>query len=210
MYAGKTEIPVSHGQLEAIYRPSREDAERVALVLHPHPVYGGTMHNPVVFHCAKALEAAGYETLRINFRGVGESTGSWDEGRGEYDDARDALDFLLEAQPNASDVLVAGYSFGSAIGMRLGCDDDRVRRLVAVATPVGLLGLEFLSSCAKPKLFVHGSADDLAPLAPLRELVSNGVAPPAELTVIDGASHFFETGRDQLTESVRAWAARDA
>lgn len=210
MYAGKTEIPVSHGQLEAIYRPSREDAERVALVLHPHPVYGGTMHNPVVFHCAKALEAAGYETLRINFRGVGESSGSWDDGRGEYDDARDALDFLMQAQPNAESVLVAGYSFGSAIGMRLGCEDDRVHRLVAVATPVGLLSLDFLASCGKPKLFVHGSADDLAPLAPLRDLVASGVAPPADLTVIDGASHFFETGRDELSECVRTWASRDA
>ncbi len=210
MYAGKTEIPVSHGRLEAIYRPDREDAERVALVLHPHPVYGGTMHNPVVFHCAKALEAAGYETLRFNFRGVGESTGTWDEGRGEYDDARDALAFLLAAQPNASDVLVAGYSFGSAIGMRLGCESDRVARAIAIAMPIGLLGVDFLASCRKPKLFVHGSADELAPLAPLQDLVANGVAPPVKLEVIEGASHFFESGRDELVEAIHSWAAEHA
>ena len=164
MFAGKTLIPVSHGGLEAIYKPGSTDGERVALVLHPHPVYGGTMHNPVVFHCAKALEAAGFETLRINFRGVGESTGQWDEGRGEFDDASAALDFLLESQTKARDILVVGYSFGSAIGLRLGAEDARVTRLIAVATPVGLLDLGFLTDCSKPKLFVHGSDDELAAL----------------------------------------------
>lgn len=207
MYAGKTMIPVEHGQLEAIYRPTRTDAERVALILHPHPVYGGTMHNPVVFHCAKGLEAAGIETLRINFRGVGESTGAWDEGRGEYDDAVAALDFLLAQQPNASEVFVAGFSFGSAIGLRLGCQDARVHRLVAIATPVGMLDLGFLSDCSKPKLFVHGSLDDLAPLGPLRTLAEESVAPPADLHVIDGATHFFDSGRDELAEAIRTWAS---
>lgn len=206
MFAGKTLIPVSHGGLEAIYKPGSTDAERVALVLHPHPVYGGTMHNPVVFHCAKALEAAGFETLRINFRGVGESSGQWDEGRGEFDDASAALDFLLESQTKARDILVAGYSFGSAIGLRLGAEDARVTRLIAVATPVGLLDLGFLASCSKPKLFVHGTDDELAALGPLRQLLEESVAPPADLRVIDGASHFFETGRDELGEAVRTWA----
>ncbi len=206
MFAGKTHLPVPHGQLEAIYRPDRTDAERVALVLHPHPVYGGTMHNPVVFHCAKALEAAGFETLRINFRGVGESTGEWDAGRGEFDDASAALDFLLDAQSQARDVVVAGYSFGSAIGLRLGCTDARVSRLIAVATPVGLLDLGFLSDCTKPKLFVHGSADELAPLGPLQQMVDGAVAPPADLHVIEGASHFFESGREELGDAVRMWA----
>lgn len=210
MFAGKTQVPADHGHLEAIYKASSGEAARVALVLHPHPVYGGTMHNPVVFHCAKALEAAGFETLRINFRGVGESTGTWDEGRGEYDDARAALDFLLADQPQAREVLVAGYSFGSAIGLRLGCADARIHRLVAVATPVGLLDLSFLSDCAKPKLFVHGSSDELAPLGPLRTLVDDSAAPPADLHVIEGASHFFDTGREELTDCVRDWAGSTA
>lgn len=206
MYAGKTLVPADHGQLEAIYRPSQDDAGRVALVLHPHPVYGGTMHNPVVFHCAKALEAAGFETLRINFRGVGESTGTWDEGRGEYDDAVAALDFLLTEQKAAREVLIAGYSFGSAIGLRLACSDPRVHRAVAVAAPVRLLDMSFLTTCTKPKLFVHGSMDDLAPLAPLQAMLDDGVAPPAELRVVPGASHFFESGRDEMAEAVQAWA----
>jgi len=205
MFAGKTLVPVAHGGLEAIYKPTRPDASRVALVLHPHPLYGGTMHNPVVFHCAKALAAAGFETLRINFRGVGESTGQWDEGRGELDDAAAALDFLLADQPQAVEVVVAGYSFGSAIGLRLGCRDERVARLVAIATPVGLLDLGFLAKCTKPKLFVHGGSDELAPLDPLRALLERSVAPPADLRVIDRASHFFESGRDELCASIAQW-----
>jgi len=205
VFAGKTQIPVPHGQLEAIYRPSRDDAERVALLLHPHPLYGGTMHNPVVFHCAKALAEAGAETLRINFRGVGESTGTWDEGRGELEDAQAALDFLLAAQPKARDVIVLGYSFGSGMGLRLGCRDDRVRRLIAVATPVGLVDLGFLGRCTKPKLFVHGELDELAPLEPLRSALADRVAPPADLRVIDGADHFFGTGHAELADAVRSW-----
>ena len=207
MYAGKTQVPASHGHLEAIYRPSRDDASRVALVLHPHPVYGGTMHNPVVFHCNKALEAAGFETLRINFRGVGESTGQWDEGRGEFDDAQAALDFLLNAQPGAREVVVAGYSFGSAIGLRLACSDPRVHRALGIAVPVRLLDMGFLASCTKPKLLVHGSADDLAPLAPLQEMVGDQIASPVDLRVIQGASHFFETGRDEMADAIQAWFA---
>src|SRR3982750_1133116 len=104
MLAGRTLIPIAHGQLEAIYRPGTSSAERVALVLHPHPLYGGTRHNPVVFHCARALHEAGYETLRVNFRGVGASSGTHDHGLGETDDARVALDYLLAQQPQAREV----------------------------------------------------------------------------------------------------------
>src|SRR5262245_58569903 len=135
MFAGKTFIPCEAGQLEAIYRPTTDAAERIALVLHPHPLYGGTMHNPVVFNCARALHDAGFETLRINFRGVGESSGTHDNGRGEVDDARTALDFLLEKQPAAREVVVAGFSFGAAIALRLGCGDARVHRMIGIATP---------------------------------------------------------------------------
>src|SRR5262249_59084965 len=104
--AGNLFIPAPHGQLEAIYRPSNEMAERVALVLHPHPLHGGTMHNKVVFRAAKALQESGIETLRFNFRGVGKSTGEFDQGIGEVDHARIALDFLLDSQPRAREVIV--------------------------------------------------------------------------------------------------------
>ena len=164
------------------------------------------MHNPVVFECARALEAAGLETLRFNYRGVGESTGGWDEGRGERDDARVALEFLLTAQPSAEQVVVAGYSFGAAIGLALGADEPSVSHLVAIAAPLGLFDASVLAACSKPKLFVHGSADELAPLEPIRTAVAETIAPPTDLRVLDGASHFFDAEQDQMGEVIQEWA----
>ncbi len=210
MFAGKTAIPVSHGQLEAIYRPTSEQAERVALVLHPHPLYGGTMHNPVVFHCARALHDAGFETLRINFRGVGESTGTHDQGRGETDDARDALDYLLRAQPHAREVVVAGFSFGAAVALRLGCADERVHRLIGIAAPAGSYDLGFLARCTKPKLFVHGDRDDVAPLALLKDALERLAVPAAEVRVVAGTGHFFESHLDELRAEIERFARATA
>lgn len=207
MFAGKTTIPCSHGQLEAIYRPTSDLAERVALVLHPHPLYGGTMHNPVVFHCARALHDAGYETLRINFRGVGDSSGTHDRGIGEIDDARAALDFLLAHQPAAKHVLVAGFSFGSAVALKLGCSDGRVHRMVAIAAPAGMYDFGFLASCAKPKLFVHGDRDDVAPLSLLQDALERLAVPQADVRVVRGAGHFFESQLEELRAEVQRFAA---
>ncbi len=206
MYAGKTLIPAPHGQLEAIYRPTRDDAEKVALVLHPHPLYGGTMHNPVVFHCARALQEAGYETLRINFRGVGESTGTFDHGRGEEEDARVALDFLLERQPAARHVLLAGFSFGALIALRLGCADPRVECLIGIAVPAGHGDLSFLAGCAKRKLLVHGARDDVAPLEALEQTLERLAPPETELVVLPDTGHFFENALDELRAAVGRFA----
>lgn len=200
-------IPAPHGQLEVIYRPETENARKVALVLHPHPLYGGTMHNKVVFRTARALQAAGYETLRFNFRGVGESTGVHDNGVGETDDARIALDYLLQKQPEAEQVVVAGFSFGSAVGLRLGCSDNRVHKIIAVGAPIKIFDPGNLSECRKPKLFVHGGEDKIAPLAPVKEMVE--ALPPeadAKLVVIEGAEHFFDGKLDELMEVVKNWA----
>src|ERR1700745_24584 len=124
--AGNLFIPVEHGRLEAILKePRTPTASGVALVLHPHPLGGGTMHNKVVFRAAAALNDAGLITLRFNFRGVGQSTGKHDEGRGELDDARAGLAYLTEHYPNATQ-LVCGFSFGAQVGMRLGMDDEKV------------------------------------------------------------------------------------
>lgn len=206
MFAGKTTIPCSHGQLEAIYRPTTDLAERVALVLHPHPLYGGTMHNPVVFHTARALHDAGFETLRINFRGVGASSGTHDHGAGEVDDAREALDFLLAQQPAAKQVLVAGFSFGSAVALKLGCAEARVHRMVAIAAPAGMYDFGFLASCAKPKLFVHGDRDDVAPLSLLQDKLERLGVTHADVRVVRGAGHFFESHLDELRAAVRQFA----
>jgi len=200
---GNLLIPAPHGQLEAIYRPAGEEAERVALVLHPHPQHGGTMHNKVVFRAARALEGAGFETLRFNFRGVGQSTGEYDEGRGEADDARTALDYLLERRPRAREVMVAGFSFGAAIGLRVGCADPRVHRLIAIGTPARAYDLSLLGACVKPKLFIHGERDELAPLAPLEELLATLPADnDYRLARIAGAGHFFDDHLNELMQAI--------
>lgn len=199
-------IPAAHGALEALYRPNNLQAERVALVLHPHPQFGGTMHNKVVARTAKALQEVGIEPLRINFRGVGYSTGTYDEGRGETDDARTALEYLLAQQPHAREVIIAGFSFGSAVGMRLGCADARVQKLIAIGAPARLHDLALLTSCIKPKLFIHGELDEIAPLAPLAELLEQ-VPPrsPHQLVTIAGAGHFFDDQLPQLMQAVKGF-----
>src|SRR5499433_1595693 len=200
--AGNLFIPATHGRLEAIYRPKSNQAERVALVLHPHPLHVGTMHNKVVFRAAKALNECGFETLRFNFRGVGQSTGEFDEGRGECGDAQVALDYLLENQPNAREIIVAGFSFGSIVGLRVGCSDERVDRVIAIGAPARMGDLDFLRRCEKPKLFVHGAEDNVAPLAPLEEFLATLPADSRlQIERIAGAGHFFD---DQASELMRA------
>src|SRR5213075_545156 len=134
--AGNLFIPVEHGRLEAILKEPREQpAKGVALVLHPHPLGGGTMHNKVVFRAAAALNDAGLTTLRINFRGVGQSSGTHDFGKGELNDARAGLDYLEKNYPN-QDITLCGFSFGARVGMEVGIDDPRVKFLISVGTPL--------------------------------------------------------------------------
>jgi alpha/beta superfamily hydrolase len=201
---GNLLIPAPHGHLEGIYRPPADPVERVALVLHPHPLFGGTMHNKVVYRTARALEEIGFATLRINFRGVGHSTGEHDKGRGETDDARIALEYLIQHQSVARKVLVAGFSFGAAVGLRLGCEDGRVDNLLAIGTPLRLDDLSFLDSCTKPKLFIHGVEDEIAPLGPLEARLEKLPATcPWRLVRIPGAGHFFDDRLNELTDAVR-------
>lgn len=194
-----------HGQIEAIYRPPNRDFTRVALVCHPHPLFSGTMHNKVVYRAAQAFEEAGFAALRFNFRGVGESTGVHDEGRGEVDDARLALDYLLDDQPLAKEVVVAGFSFGAGVGLRLGCGDERVTRLVGIGTSIRLNRLECLDECAKPKLFIHGEHDELASLAALEQRLEElPPTSPWRLVIIQGAGHFFDGQLDEVKAAIRS------
>src|SRR3954452_18388076 len=146
---GNLFIPVSHGRLEAILKePRMAPARGVALVLHPHPMHGGTMHNKVVFRAASALNDAGLVSLRINFRGVGQSTGSHDEGRGETEDVRAGLDYLRAHYPGL-EITLAGFSFGSRVGLEVGIHDDSVRRLIGLGVPVSMYDCSFLLECRK-------------------------------------------------------------
>jgi alpha/beta superfamily hydrolase len=206
--AGNLFIPAPHGKLEAILKTPRvEPARGVALVLHPHPLGGGTMHNKVVFRAAAALNDAGLVTLRINFRGVGQSTGTHDEGYGERDDVRAGLDYLTEKYP-ADEVTLCGFSFGARVGLEVGVDDDRVQRLISIGTPVDKYDFNFLVQCRKPILFVHGEHDEYGNLDKLRELVARVAAHcDAELRVIEGAGHFFDNQLSELKRVITDWAA---
>ena len=201
---GNLMIPAPHGALEALYRPTNNEAARAALVLHPHPLFAGTMHNKVVARAARALQEAGFAVLRFNFRGVGYSTGTHDEGRGETDDARLALDYLLNDQPHAREVIVAGFSFGSVVALRLGCDDARVQKIIAIGAPARLHQLELLSQCTKPQLFIHGVLDEIAPQAPLEDLLAQ--LPSHEhlkFVSLAGAGHFFDDQLPELMQVIR-------
>jgi len=160
--AGNLLIPAEHGQLEAILKEPRQGAPRgVALVLHPHPLGGGTMHNKVVFRAAAALNDAGLTVLRINFRGVGQSTGEHDEGRGERDDARIGLDYLTQHYPGQR-TFVCGFSFGARVGLEVGIKDPRVAYLIGIGVPLEKYDFSFLAECRKPLLLVHGNGSSIA------------------------------------------------
>jgi len=205
--AGNLFIPVEHGRLEAILKEPRANPIRgAALVLHPHPLGGGTMHNKVVFRAAAALNDAGLVTLRINFRGVGQSTGTHDEGYGERDDVRAGLDYLAENYPDLQ-ITLCGFSFGARVGLEVGMMDDRVLQMISIGTPVDKYDFSFLEESQKPILFVQGEHDEYGKIDRLRELVGR-VAPnaPVELRVIKGAGHFFDNQLDELKRVITEWA----
>lgn len=205
--AGNLFIDVPHGRLEAILKtPRAEPIRGVALVLHPHPLGGGTMHNKVVFRAAAALNEAGLLTLRINFRGVGQSSGVHDDGRGERDDVRAGLDHLQANYPH-DEITVCGFSFGARVGMEVGMADARVVRLISIGTPVDKYDFGFLKHCSKPILFVHGEHDEYGNAGRLRELVAQLKA-PAELSIIPGAGHFFDQQLEELKTVITAWMDR--
>ena len=204
--AGNLFIPSPHGRLEGILKEPRLQPPRgAALVLHPHPLGGGTMHNKVVFRAASALNEAGLVTLRINFRGVGQSTGTHDEGQGERDDVRVALNYLSEKYP-AYALTLCGFSFGARVGMEVGIADQRVVNLISIGTPVGKYDFSFLSSCRKPILFVHGERDEFGSTGELQRLIEQMPADlDIKLVVIPGADHFFEGHLDELKQAITDW-----
>jgi uncharacterized protein len=205
--AGNLFIPAPHGKLEAIIKSPREQAQirGVALVLHPHPQHGGTMHNKVVFRAASALNDAGLVSLRINFRGVGQSTGTHDEGIGEREDVLAALDYLSREYPG-QEVTLAGFSFGSRVGLDVGMSDNRVVRLIGLGVPVTMYDVSFLEKCRKPILFVHGDHDEFGSVEDLRRLVSRLPAEAqAQLVVIEDADHFFEGHLDEMKRAITEW-----
>lgn len=207
---GNLFIPVAHGLLEAILKEPRADTvSGVALVLHPHPLGGGTMHNKVVFRAAGALNDAGLITLRINFRGVGQSTGKHDEGEGELDDVRAGLRFLVDRFPGQP-ITLCGFSFGARVGLEVGISDEQVKNMISIGTPVDKYDFNFLKACRQPLLLVHGDEDEFGDLKRLRLLVDELTKsnPHVELHVIHGSDHFFEGHLGELKQVITDWSKR--
>ena len=200
------------GRLEALLNAGVPNATHAAVVCHPHPLFGGTLHNKVVFHTMKALNSFGFPVLRFNFRGTGLSEGEHDEGNGEVDDVRAALDWL-DAEFHLP-LLFAGFSFGAAPGLRAACADARVKAVIGAGTPVAPVAagaeaprnytFDFLKDCVKPKLFVSGARDQFGPRAKLEALVAS-LPEPKKLVLIEGADHFFEGRLRELRETIEAW-----
>lgn len=201
------------GRLEAVLNTGAEDAPFAALVCHPHPPSGGTMHNKVVYHAMKAFSGFGLPVVRFNFRGAGLSEGRFDEGHGERDDVRAALDWMERTLGRP--ILFAGFSFGSYVGLRACCGDDRVKGRVGLGLPVRAAGRDytyrFLEECGGPRLFISGDHDEFSPREVL-ERVFEGLPEPKRLVWVAGADHFFqgvpgspEPKLGVMQEAIRRW-----
>lgn len=188
------------GRIEALLNVPDVPIRRVALLCHPHPAYGGTMHNNVVYNVARALREQGLAVLRFNFRGVGRSEGKYDAGRGEQRDTQAALDALMARFPDAR-CWVAGFSFGSWVGLRVGLDDNRVDGLLGVGMPVEKSDFSWLKESGKPLAVVQGGGDEFGS-EPVLRLLTDRLACRRFVQVIPDAGHFFPGRFDALREAV--------
>lgn len=192
----------SAGRLEALYR-ELQDAAGVAVVCHPHPLGGGTLHNKVVFRAARGLEAANVATLRFNFRGTGASSGRHEEGEGEQDDVTAAIEWVKKKHPGLK-LFVGGFSFGSWVASRVACERPDVDAIFMIGTPVNKYDFGYLRHCEKPMLFIHGTQDEHGDVGKLEKLVPH--VRNAESVIITGADHFFTKQLEGLEETIRGWA----
>jgi len=172
-----------------------------AVVCHPHPLHGGTMHNKVVFRAAKAAWQAGLPTLRFNFRGVGKSTGSFSDGIGEREDVTAALDYLGTRFP-AVPVCLIGFSFGASVGLRVGANDPRVVALVGLGVPVTSTNMDFLLGVLKPKLIIQGTRDQFGSRARVESFYGL-LAEPKQIYWVQNADHFFTGKLDEVQRVIR-------
>ncbi|MGA7623157.1 MAG: alpha/beta family hydrolase [Candidatus Acidiferrales bacterium] len=192
------------GRLEALLWTVPSPSPKMAsVVCHPHPLFGGTMHNKVVYRTAKTLHRRGIPVLRFNFRGASFSEGTHDRGEGEKADVGAALDYLSSEFP-AVPVLLAGFSFGSWVGLQVGCEDNRVTKLIGLGLPVDNSNLNYLSRCAKPKLIIQGGNDQFGSRANIEQLFAV-MSEPKRLEIIEGADHFFSGQLDQVATAINDW-----
>lgn len=188
------------GRLEALLEEPDNEVREAALVCHPHPQHGGTMHNKVVYRLARGLRRSGAAVLRFNYRGVNLSEGSYADGEGEIEDARSALTWLRGRYPGLP-VTLAGFSFGSRVVLRLACGGEPARRVIAAGFPTVYRDRGYLDGCIVPRIFVQSTHDQFGPLTELEPLVA-GLPEPKQLVVIEAQDHFFAGALDRLEQEI--------
>src|SRR6267154_508564 len=198
------------GRLEGRYHHAKDTSAPIALLLHPHPQYGGTMNNKVVYTLYQTFAQRGFSTLRFNFRGVGRSQGTFDRGEGELSDAASALDWLQSYNPNATACWIAGFSFGAWIGMQLLMRRPEIAGFVSVAPPANVYDFSFLAPCPSSGLMVQGTKDNVVPEPDVQKLVDRLTAQKGiKITYhkIDGANHFFDKHESDVVETVEGYVS---
>src|SRR3954452_12361161 len=198
------------GRIEACYHHARGGTAPMALVLHPHPLHGGTMNNKVVYTLYQTFVRRGFSTLRFNFRGVGRSQGSFDRGEGELSDAAAALDWLQTYNPNAQACWIGGFSFGAWIGMQLLMRRPEIDGFIAIAPPANLYDFSFLAPCPSSGLILQGDHDTIVGLDAAQKLVnklSHQRDIKIDYRIVKGADHFFQSHMDELTAHVDSYIA---
>jgi alpha/beta superfamily hydrolase len=199
------------GRLEGRYHQGPSGTAPLALILHPHPLHGGTMNNKVVYDLFHVFARRGFSVLRFNFRGVGRSQESFDHGQGELRDAAAALDWMQSYSPNSSSCWVAGISFGAWIGMQLLMRRPEIRGFISVALPANMYDFSFLAPCPSSGLMVHGGKDTVVPTDSVSKLVqklSQQRGIKIDLEVVPEADHFFTGCLDQLVAVVGGYQAK--
>jgi uncharacterized protein len=196
------------GRLEGRFHQSATRGAPIAIVLHPHPQFGGTMNNQIVYRMYYAFAERGFSVLRFNFRGVGRSQGLFDHGSGELSDAAAALDWAQAVNPEARACWIAGVSFGSWIGMQLLMRRPEIEGFISIAPPANRFDYSFLAPCPSSGLFIHGDLDRVAPLKEVTGLIDKlktqkGIE--IKHAVVKGANHFFENKVEELIGEVDAY-----
>lgn len=196
------------GRLEGRYHPAKQKGAPIAILLHPHPTFGGTMNNQIVYNLYYAFAERGFASLRFNMRGVGRSQGAFDHGSGELSDAAAALDWAQSINPEARACWIAGVSFGAWIGMQLLMRRPEVEGFISIGAPANRFDFTFLAPCPSSGLFIHGSEDRVAPVKEVMaviEKVKTQKGIQLEHSVIQGANHFFENNVEELMGIVNGY-----
>ncbi|HID36640.1 MAG TPA: alpha/beta fold hydrolase [Ghiorsea sp.] len=184
------------GQIEALYHQGKVGKPAI-VVCHPHPVYGGTMRNKVVYWMGRAFEEMDYSVLRFNFRGVEKSEGQWDEGIGEVDDVTAMIDWLEQKNPN-SPLYLAGFSFGTYAGLQAARKDDRIQRMLAVAPAVNLWSFDFMFGETRPVTVIQGTIDEIVPFEQVQAWVKKQAN--IQFFTVEDAGHFFPQHLEELMQ----------